>query len=73
MIVMCEVVLSGFALQKPLGTLRVFEEHGVGNPRDFGSGRCSSLLKFKVEIERILKKQRHRYRNGNGDLCEVNS
>ena len=31
---------------EPAGTLRVFEGHGVGNPRESVSGRVASLLKF---------------------------
>lgn len=47
---------------KSPGTLGVFVGYGVGNPRDFVSGRAASLLKFnplklKGSIEKPLKKE----------------
>jgi hypothetical protein len=49
-----------------VGTLRIYLVYGVRNPRDRGSGNHTSLLKFHLEIERILKKKGHRYNIGNG-------
>ncbi|SDU40584.1 hypothetical protein SAMN04490196_1961 [Pseudomonas moraviensis] len=53
------------ATEKSPGTLRTFEGHGVGNPRDRVSGRSTSLLKFqsieilKGFIEKLLKSRAH--------------
>lgn len=58
--------LSGFCTdlgrEKTPGTLGASRGHGVGNPRDFVSGRVASLLKFnplklKGSIEKPLKKE----------------
>jgi len=48
--------------RKSPGTLGRSRGHGVGNPRDFVSGRAASLLKFnplklKGSIEKPLKKE----------------